>query len=129
MATDMILGVTARHVDELPTAMGGAVRLVRAGLGLSGFGVQIGELPPGASTPPHDESATGQEELYVALRGSGTVVFGDDGEGTELEPDRFVAVGPTVTRRIEAGPDGLRLLCIGGTPGEAYEAPAWSEGR
>jgi uncharacterized cupin superfamily protein len=129
MATDTILGVTARHVDELPTAMGGAVRLVRAGLGLSGFGVQIDELPPGASTPPHDESATGQEELYVALRGSGTVVFGDDGEGTELEPDWVVAVGPTVTRRIVAGPDGLRVLCIGGTPGKAYEGPDWTEGR
>jgi uncharacterized cupin superfamily protein len=129
MATDTILGVTARHIDELPAAMGGAVWLVRAGLGLSGFGAQVADLPPGASSPPHDESVGGQEELYVALRGSGTVIFGDDGEGTELEPDRFVAVGPTVTRHLVAGPDGLRILCIGGTPDEAYEAPAWSEGR
>jgi hypothetical protein len=38
MAPDTILGVTARDIDELPTAMGSAVRLARAGLGLSGFG-------------------------------------------------------------------------------------------
>jgi hypothetical protein len=47
MTTHTILGVTARRIDELPAAMGGAVRLARAGLGLSGFGVQVMELPPG----------------------------------------------------------------------------------
>lgn len=128
MATDTILGVTARDIDELPAAMGGAVRLARAGLGLSGFGAQVLDLPDGAETPDHDESATGQEELYVALRGSGTVIFGD-GERVALAPERLVAVGPTVTRRLAAGPEGLRALCLGGAPGKAYEAPAWTEGR
>jgi len=128
MATDTILGVTARHIDELPTAMGGAIKLARAGLGLSGLVAQVIDLPYGAETPAHDESATGQEELYVALRGSGIVMFGD-GDRAELEPEQLVAVGPTVTRRLVAGPDGLRVLCLGGAPDKAYEAPAWTEGR
>jgi hypothetical protein len=89
MATDTILGVTARQVDELPTAMGGAIKLAR---------------------------------------GSGAVIFGD-GDRAELEPEQLVAVGPTVTRRLVAGPDGLRVLCLGGAPGKADEAPAWTEGR
>ena len=86
------------------------------------------DLPPGIETPAHDELATGQEELYVALRGPGTVIFGDE-QRAELAPDRVVAVGPRVTRRIAGGPDGLRVLCVGGTPGKAYEAPAWTDGR
>jgi uncharacterized cupin superfamily protein len=128
MTTHTILGVTARRIDELPAAMGGAVRLARAGLGLSGFGVQVMELPPGIETPEHDESATGQEELYVALEGSGAVIFGDDDDRTALEPDRLVAVGPTVARRLVAGPQGLRALCVGGSPGKGYEAPEWTVG-
>jgi hypothetical protein len=129
MATDTILGVTARHIDELPDAMGGAVRLLRAGLGLTAFGAQVMDLPPSFETPAHDETATGQQELYVALAGSGAVVFGDDDDRTELDRERVVAVGPSVTRRVASGPDGLRVLCIGGTPGKAYEAPGWTEGR
>ena len=128
MTTNTILGVTARRIDELPDAMGGAVRLLRAGLGLSAFGAQVMDLPPGVETPAHDETATAQEELYVALHGSGSVIFGDDDRVT-LESGVVVAVGPSVTRRIAAGPAGLRVLCVGGTPGQAYDAPAWTEGR
>jgi uncharacterized cupin superfamily protein len=128
MSTNTILGVTARRIDELPAAMGGAVKLARAGLGVNGFGVQVLDLLPGVETPRHDESATGQEELYLALRGSGAVIFGDDDDRVELDPDGLVAVGPSVERRIAAGADGLRVLCVGGTPGTAYEPPVWTEG-
>jgi hypothetical protein len=38
-----------------------------------------------------------------------------------------VRVGPDTKRKIHPGPDGMRLLAIGGTPGEAYEAPGYSE--
>jgi uncharacterized cupin superfamily protein len=128
MSTTTILGVTARRIDELPAAMGGAVKLARAGLGLSGFGVQVLDVPPDVETPRHDETLTGQQELYLALHGSGALIFGDDEDRVELDPDGLVAVGPTVERRIAAGPDGLRVLCVGGTPGSAYEAPVWTEG-
>ena len=32
-----------------------------------------------------------------------------------------VRVGPVVRRKALAGPDGLRLLAVGATPGEAYD--------
>jgi hypothetical protein len=32
-----------------------------------------------------------------------------------------VTVGPEAKRKIYAGPDGLRLLAIGGAPGEPYK--------
>ena len=37
-------------------------------------------------------------------------------------------VGPGTPRVLASGPDGLRVLIIGGVPGEAYVAPDWSSG-
>ena len=37
-----------------------------------------------------------------------------------MDGDHIVRVGPEVTRSIKTGPDGLRLLAIGATPGRAY---------
>jgi len=56
----------------------------------------------------HDESSSGQEEIYFALRGSG--VLRVEGEEVPLEPGRYVLVGPEATRRQRdmserSGPD------------------------
>lgn len=117
--------VNASRIDELPTALDGIAKLVRSGLGIRAFGVQVFDIPPGVSGPAHDETATGQEELYVALRGSGALLV--DGERVMLDPEHVVRVGPATTRALSSGPDGLRVLCVGGTPGEAYQPPYWSE--
>jgi mannose-6-phosphate isomerase-like protein (cupin superfamily) len=108
-----------------------------ASLGVSSFGISIIDLAPGADEyPEHDHSADGiggqmfakrpaqlgQEEVYVALRGSGTVEA--DGERYPLDGDHVVRLGPGVKRKVTPGPDGLRLLALGATPGEAYDAGA-----
>jgi mannose-6-phosphate isomerase-like protein (cupin superfamily) len=62
----------------------------------------------------------GQEEVYVALRGSGTLEA--DGEQYPIDPDHIVRVGPAVGRKVISGPDGLRLLALGATPGEPYDS-------
>ncbi|HEY5709630.1 MAG TPA: hypothetical protein VIS51_09560 [Solirubrobacterales bacterium] len=92
-------------------------------------------MAPGADEyPEHDHSEDGiggqmfakrpqqlgQEEVYVALCGSGTLEA--DGERYPLDQDHIVRVGPAVKRKVTAGPDGLRLLALGATPGEAYDA-------
>lgn len=107
---------------------------VAAGLGISAFGISIVDLDAGADEyPEHDHSEDGlggemfakrpqqlgQEEVYVALRGSGTLEA--DGEQYELSPDHIVRVGPAVKRKVTPGPGGLRLLALGATPGEAYD--------
>jgi mannose-6-phosphate isomerase-like protein (cupin superfamily) len=106
-----------------------------AGLGVSSFGISIIDLAPGAGEyPEHDHSAEGiggqmfakrpqqlgQEEVYVALRGSGTLEA--DGEQYPLDADHIARVGSEVRRKIVPGPDGLRLLAIGATPGEPYDS-------
>ena len=65
----------------------------------------------------HDELKSGQEELYVPLRGTGYLQI--DGERVELEPGRYVLVGPSARRQVNAGPEGLSYLVIGaGVKGE-----------
>lgn len=114
----------AKSIDELPTLWEGFAKLVRAGLEISAFGANIMDLPPDYSTKAHDESDSGQQELYLALRGSGSVDI--DGVGLPLDADHLVRVDAGVARVLSSGPEGLRVLCVGGVPGAAYEPPAWS---
>ena len=117
---------SAKAISELPTLWDGFANLVREGLGIEAFGAQIMNLPPDYETKSHDESHSGQEEMYVALNGSGWVVI--EGERVPLDPERLVAVGPQLARVLASGPDGMRVLCIGSTPGAAYEPPEWTQG-
>jgi hypothetical protein len=109
------------------------VRRARAALGVRAFGMQVMELPPEwPGYPNHDhvnnffdENDLGQEEVYVALGGSATLTL--NGDSYELAPGVLARVGPGEKRRIQPGPDGFRMLAIGGVPGKAYDPPAWTE--
>jgi uncharacterized cupin superfamily protein len=113
------------RIDELPALWDGFARLVRPGLGLSAFGANVMNLPPDYETKSHDESSSGQEELYVRLAGSGAVVV-DDGTELTLDADHLAAVGPAVARTVRSGPEGLQVLIVGAPPGRVYEPPDWS---
>jgi uncharacterized cupin superfamily protein len=117
---------TGLRYDEMPSLWDGFANLVRPGLGLSAFGANVMNLPPDYETKAHDEAGSGQEELYVALAGAGAVVVGE--ERVPLDPERAVRVGPGTSRVLASGPDGMRVLIIGGVPGQAYVAPEWSSG-
>jgi uncharacterized cupin superfamily protein len=114
----------AKSIDDLPTLWDGFAKLVRAGLGITAFGANVMDLPADYSTASHDEAESGQQELYVALRGSGSVDIED--ERLPLDPDHLVRVDAGTARVLTSGSEGLRVLCIGGIPGAAYEPPGWS---
>ncbi len=114
----------SRAIDELPSLYDGLIKLVRTGMDITAFGVQIMDLPPDYETKSHDEAETGQQELYVALRGAGAVVIGD--ERLPLDEGHLVRVNAGTARRLASGPEGLRVLCVGGVPGAAYEPPGWT---
>src|SRR5947209_16651809 len=110
---------TVRRIDEMEGIYGGAFKRARAELGVSSFGMQVLDLPPGLDQyPEHDHSEDRQEEVYLVLRGSARMLV--DGDEIELTPDDAVRVGPGVKRKLTTGPDGARVLIIGGVPGEAY---------
>jgi mannose-6-phosphate isomerase-like protein (cupin superfamily) len=66
---------------------------------------------PGRVGYEHDELKSGQEELFVPLRGAGSIVI--DGETVDLGPGRYVLVQPSARRRVDAGAEGLSYLVIG----------------
>jgi mannose-6-phosphate isomerase-like protein (cupin superfamily) len=117
---------TAKHIDEMEAAFGGGLKKARAELGVTSFGAQVIDMPPNyGDYPEHDHEADNQEEVYVVLRGAGEIEI--DGERKELVPDVLVRVGPAAKRKIYAGPEGIRLLALGGTPGSAYEISEFTE--
>lgn len=113
---------TVKRIDEMEAAFRGGFRRARAELGVESFGMQIIEMPPGyGGYPEHDHAGDGQEEVYVTLAGGAEIEVA--GERLPLDADHVCRVGPGVKRKVWPGPDGLRMLVIGGVPGQPYEAP------
>jgi len=67
-------------------------------------------VPPGYRFP-YGHSHAIQEEVYVAVRGSGRMKLDD--EIVELREWDAVRVPPGTWRGFEAGPEGLEILVIG----------------
>ena len=115
------LTASGSAIDDLPDMWDGFMRMVRPGLGISAFGANVMNLPPDYSTRAHDESASGQEELYVCLSGAGWIVLDDSDERLPVDAEHLAAVGPGTSRTLASGPEGLRVLIVGSTPGRGYE--------
>jgi mannose-6-phosphate isomerase-like protein (cupin superfamily) len=129
--------VTHARIDEVDPihgfVEGFTFRRVGAELGVTPFGMSIIDMPAQTTAyPEHDHSSEGpgnppahqlgQEEVYIALRGSADVEV--DGHRYPVDAGHLIRVGPTARRKILPGPDGVRLLAIGGFPGKAYDPAA-----
>jgi mannose-6-phosphate isomerase-like protein (cupin superfamily) len=111
-----------KKIDEMEAVYLGAFKRARAELGVESFGMAIIDLPPSFENyPEHDHAQDGQEEVFVALRGAGEIEIA--GERFPFDPDHVARVAAGVKRKIWPGPDGVRVLALGGTPGKLYEAP------
>lgn len=119
-------GHTVKKIDEMEAVFGGGFKRARAELGVESFGMQIIDMPPNYDGyPEHDHAEDGQEEVYVTLRGGGEIEI--EGERHPLDPDHVARVAAGVTRKVWPGPDGIRVLVLGGNPGGPYEAPEVSK--
>jgi mannose-6-phosphate isomerase-like protein (cupin superfamily) len=113
---------SVKKIDAMEAIYGGAFKRARAELGVESFGMQVIDMPPKADQyPEHDHSDDGQEEVYLALRGSADIEI--EGENHRLDPGTMVRVGPGVKRKITTGDEGVRILALGGCAGKPYEAP------
>jgi quercetin dioxygenase-like cupin family protein len=84
---------------------------VAAELGARAIKVNQFDSQPGQAGREHDETESGQEEIYVPVRGTGVLRI--SGEEVAVEPGRFVLVPPEATRQVVAGDDGLSYVVIG----------------
>ena len=113
---------TVKRIDEMETAFLGSFKRARAELGVEAFGMQVIDLPPNLEQyPEHDHAESGQEEVFVVMRGGGDIEI--DGERVAIDPETIVRVGPEATRKLLPGGEGMRVLALGGVPGAAYEPP------
>jgi mannose-6-phosphate isomerase-like protein (cupin superfamily) len=113
---------TAKKIDEMEAIYGGGFKRARAELGVESFGMQVLDIPAGYEDyPEHNHDETGQEEVYLVLRGSAEIEI--EGERITLDPETVVRVGAGTKRKIHPGAQGVRVLALGGTPGKVYEAP------
>jgi hypothetical protein len=115
-----------KRIDEMEAIYLGSFKRARAELGVESFGMQIIDLPPSYEHyPEHDHAGDGQEEVFMALRGEGEIEIA--GERFPLDTDHVARVSAGTTRKVWPGPDGLRLLVLGGVPGQAYQPPDMSK--
>ena len=113
---------TIKRIDEMEAAFLGAFKRARAELGVEAFGIQVIDLPRNlAEYPEHDHADSGQEEVFVVMRGAGEIEV--DGERLAIDPETLIRVGPEAKRKLWPGDQGMRVLAVGGTPGAAYEPP------
>jgi hypothetical protein len=121
--------VTVAAFEDMEPLYDGVARRARATLGVTAWGMQVMTLPPhfdGYPNHRHDASVddADQEEVYVPLAGSATLIAGD--ERFELRPGMMARVGPEQLRQIVPGPDGIRYIALGGVPG-TFAPPTWTE--
>jgi hypothetical protein len=118
-------GYTILSLDEVESASHRDSNLipVRHLLGFRPAGVNAWRADTGGQLmPPHEEDS-GNEELYVVIRGRANFTVGE--ETSEVPPGTLVFVPPEVHRSAVAAEDGTIVFVVGGTVGEAFDAGGW----
>ena len=111
------------HRDDCET--NGKWQLVRRSLGLRSFGVNVVTIPPGEQIPEHDELERDQEELFLALAGSPTLVI--DGADHPFPAGTFAGVDPVHKRTVRNdGPEPASVLIASAPQESGYEPMSWA---
>lgn len=114
---------TVVHRDEMERD--GAWSLARRSLGLTAFGLNVVDVEPGGGIPEHTEVARDQEEVFVVLSGSPTIVI--DGRPMPLSEGCFVRLDPEPTRYVRNDrTEPARVLIASAPRTSGYEPLAWA---
>ena len=115
---------TIVHLDELERPFP-KWALARKSLGLSSFGMNVVELPPGETIPEHDETERDQEEVFLTLSGDVTVVI--DGKEHPAPAGTFVRLDPEPQRTVvNTGSADASVLIISAPRTSGYESMGWA---
>jgi uncharacterized cupin superfamily protein len=118
---------TVKHRDsfEAMEGSGGSTWLLaRKALGTSCFGFNLVEVGPGGQIPEHDESGSGQVEVYAILEGEAVLRL--DGEEVAAPAGTWASIDPSASRTIlNRSESPVTALLIGVEPGGGYEPMSW----
>jgi uncharacterized cupin superfamily protein len=99
----------------------GLLQPLKKDLGLKAIGVSLARMEPGFGYPffhAHEE----QEEVFICLKGNGTMLVGD--EEISMKPGDILRVGPSVPRAIgNRTKEACTFLLLGGLPSKKYDDP------
>jgi uncharacterized cupin superfamily protein len=103
----------------------GGWHLVRRSLGLEAFGLNVVRIAPGDSIPEHDETGRDQEEVFLTLAGSPSLVV--EGEAHPLPQWSFARLEPELTRTVRNdGADEAVVLIASAPCRSGYEPMEWA---
>jgi mannose-6-phosphate isomerase-like protein (cupin superfamily) len=118
-------GYAVADVESLGEGPG--FRKIRRELGVTAFGVNAIEIPPGYETGAHYHDE--QEELYFVHRGRIEMTFGD-GETYELGPGGLARVDAATVRKVRCvGDEPALYLVAGGKDGYVGRDGRLAEGE
>jgi uncharacterized cupin superfamily protein len=116
-------GVTIRRSEDMERT--GNWLLVRRSLGLASFGINLVEIPPGERIPEHDEAGRDQEEVFLILEGSPSLVV--DGREIEAPAGTFARLDPHLQRTVvNNGEEPASVLIISAPRTSGYEPLDWA---
>jgi quercetin dioxygenase-like cupin family protein len=116
-------GVSIRRREDMERT--GNWLLVRRSLGLDAFGMNLVEIPPGERIPEHDEIDRDQEEVFLVLEGSPTLVV--DGREIEVPAGTFARLDPGLRRTVVNNLDEPAAVLIMSAPrSSGYEPLDWA---
>jgi quercetin dioxygenase-like cupin family protein len=116
-------GITIRRQEEFERT--GNWLLARRSLGLSSFGMNVVEIPPGERIPEHDESGRDHEEVFIVLAGSPTLLV----EGSEFPAPTgtYARLDPPLRRTIvNAGDAPATVLIVSAPRTSGYVPLEWA---
>jgi len=128
MVGSVARGYTIKHRDEFESMEGSGDstwRLARKALGTSAFGYNLVEIEPGGQIPEHDETESGQVELFIVLEGEAVMRL--EGEEHPAPAGTFASIEPPATRTILNRSDApVTAMLIGVQPEGGYEPMSWA---
>jgi len=116
-------GYTIKRLDEFEKD--GRWWLVRRGLDVSCFGLNVVEIEQGYSIPEHNEVERDQEEVFIVLEGDAVLVI--DGEDHPAPARTFARVAPPLTRTVRNDNEKpVRLLIVSAPTTSGYTDMGWA---
>jgi uncharacterized cupin superfamily protein len=116
-------GMTIRRREDLERT--GNWLLVRRSLGVDSFGINLVEIPPGERIPEHDETGRDQEEVFLVLEGSPSLVV--DGREIETPAGTFARLDPELSRTVvNHGDEPAAVLIVSAPRTSGYEPMDWA---